>query len=92
MLEPSDTMLNEGQERLCQIASRTHFDDFEQAEIYKAMRAEDPTYKALVDFMRDTQSLPLEECAKLLSLRIKAEIAAVENPSPAPRERGSTDD
>ncbi len=44
MLEPSDQMLNEGQERLCQVASRTSFDDYEQAEIYKAMKAVDPDF------------------------------------------------
>jgi hypothetical protein len=70
-MEPTDQMMNEGQERLCQIASRTHFDDFEQAEIYKAMRASDPSFLALVDFMRDTQSLPMKECAELLALRLK---------------------
>lgn len=43
-LEPTDHMLNEGQERLCQISSRTSFDDFEQAEIYKAMREVDPAF------------------------------------------------
>lgn len=42
--EPTDDMLNEGQERLCQISSRTNFDDYEQSEIYKAMRAVDPEF------------------------------------------------
>lgn len=41
----TDDMLNVGQERLCQLSPRTSFDDFEQAEIYKAMRAADPLFQ-----------------------------------------------
>jgi hypothetical protein len=40
----TDEMLNAGQSRLCEIRSRTDFDDDAQAEIYKAMRAKDPLY------------------------------------------------
>lgn len=50
--EPTDHMLNEGQERLCQISSRTDFNDYQQAEIYKAMRAVDPTYAKLAEPVR----------------------------------------
>ena len=35
--EPTEDMLNAAQERLCQISSRTNFNDFEQAELFKAM-------------------------------------------------------
>lgn len=38
--EPDDDMLNAAQERLCQISSRTNFNDHEQAEMFKAMVAE----------------------------------------------------
>jgi hypothetical protein len=41
----TDDMLNEGQERMCQMASRTVFEDHIQAEIYKAMRAVDPAFR-----------------------------------------------
>lgn len=51
-VEPTDHMLNEGQERLCQISSRTDFDDYEQAEIYKAMRAVDPAYANIAEPVR----------------------------------------
>jgi len=49
-------MLNEGQDRLCQLGSRIHFDDYVQAEIYKAMRSVDPYF---------CQILPLRNALKL---------------------------
>ncbi|MDT4864596.1 hypothetical protein D3C87_1817360 [compost metagenome] len=36
-LESTDEMLNAGQERLCQLSASTNFNDYEQAEIFKAM-------------------------------------------------------
>jgi len=43
--EVTEDMLNEGQERMCQMASRTVFEDHIQAEIYKAMRSVDPAFR-----------------------------------------------
>jgi len=46
-LEVTDGMLNAGQEHLCQLSASTSFNDYEQAEIYKAMRGVDPSFVAL---------------------------------------------
>lgn len=46
-VDVTDDMLNEGQERMCQMASRTVFEDHIQAEIYKAMRAVDPAFRKI---------------------------------------------
>ncbi|WP_312414131.1 hypothetical protein [Shinella sp.] len=43
--EVTEDMLNEGQERMCQMASRTVFEDHIQAGIYKAMRDADPAFR-----------------------------------------------
>lgn len=43
--EVTEDMLNEGQERMCQMASRTVFEDHIQAGVYKAMRAVDPAFR-----------------------------------------------
>lgn len=43
----TDDMLNAGQERMCQMLSRTIFEDYVQAEVYKSMRAIDPCFRSL---------------------------------------------
>lgn len=38
-IEPTDDMLNAAQERLCEMKSVTYFDDYREAEVFKAMCA-----------------------------------------------------
>lgn len=38
-LAPTDDMLNAAQSRLCEIENFTYFDDYSQAEMFKAMCA-----------------------------------------------------
>jgi len=46
-VEPTDEMLGAAQERLCEIANFTNFDDYNQAEMFKAMLGASPSPPAL---------------------------------------------
>lgn len=49
--EPTDEMLNAAQERLCQIENMTYFNDYHQAEMFKAMVDAAPTSDGYVPKM-----------------------------------------